>query len=98
MKTMTVYQARNYFSRALKEAEKDVVIVTRRGRPRDLGRRPRGLPPGAIGNILGHDPPRPEGEECIAREGEEAVPLDVFTPKEIFILVPQAGRGKKGVS
>ena len=33
MKTMTVYQARNYFSRALKEAEKDVVIVTRRGRP-----------------------------------------------------------------
>ena len=33
MKTMTVCQARNYFSRALKEAEKDVVIVTRRGRP-----------------------------------------------------------------
>ena len=33
MKTITIFEARNYFSRALKEAEKDVVIVTRRGKP-----------------------------------------------------------------
>lgn len=33
MKTMTVYEAKNHFSRALRVAAKDVVIVTRRGKP-----------------------------------------------------------------
>jgi prevent-host-death family protein len=33
MKTMTVFEARNNFSRTLDAAEKDVVIVTRNGRP-----------------------------------------------------------------
>lgn len=33
MKNMTVVDARNHFSRTLNEAENDVVIVTRRGKP-----------------------------------------------------------------
>jgi prevent-host-death family protein len=33
MKTKSVLEARNHFSRTLREAAKDVVIVTRRGRP-----------------------------------------------------------------
>jgi prevent-host-death family protein len=33
MRTMTVFEAKNQFSKALKEAENDVVIVTRRGKP-----------------------------------------------------------------
>jgi len=33
MKTMTVFEAKNQFSRALRIAEEDVVVVTRRGKP-----------------------------------------------------------------
>ena len=33
MKTMTVFEAKNQFSKALKQAEEDVVIVTRSGKP-----------------------------------------------------------------
>ncbi|PWU19048.1 MAG: hypothetical protein C5B48_14090 [Candidatus Rokuibacteriota bacterium] len=33
MKTMTVFEARNNFSRTLKAARRDVVVVTRHGRP-----------------------------------------------------------------
>ena len=33
MKTMKVFEARNYFSRALRLAAEDVVVVTRRGKP-----------------------------------------------------------------
>jgi prevent-host-death family protein len=33
MKTMTVFEARNHFARTLKAAKKDVIIVTRNGRP-----------------------------------------------------------------
>jgi len=33
MKTMTVFQARNHFSRTLDAAKDDVVVVTRNGRP-----------------------------------------------------------------
>jgi prevent-host-death family protein len=33
MKTMTVFEARNNFSQTLKAAERDVVVVTRNGRP-----------------------------------------------------------------
>jgi prevent-host-death family protein len=33
MKTMTVFEARNNFSRTLKAAARDVVVVTRNGRP-----------------------------------------------------------------
>ncbi len=33
MKTMTVFEAKNHFSRALRAAARDVVIVTRRGKP-----------------------------------------------------------------
>ena len=33
MKTMTVFEARNHFSRTLEAAKDDVVIVTRNGRP-----------------------------------------------------------------
>ena len=33
MKTMTVFEARNHFARTIKAAKKDVVIVTRNGRP-----------------------------------------------------------------
>ena len=33
MKTMTVFEARNHFARTLEAAKKDVVIVTRNGRP-----------------------------------------------------------------
>jgi prevent-host-death family protein len=33
MKTMTVFEAKNHFSRALRIAAKDVVVVTRRGKP-----------------------------------------------------------------
>ena len=33
MKTMTVFEAKNHFSRALRIAEEDVVVVTRRGKP-----------------------------------------------------------------
>jgi len=33
MKTMTVFEARNNFSRTLQAAKKDVVVVTRNGRP-----------------------------------------------------------------
>ena len=33
MKTMTVFEARNNFSRTLDAARKDVVVVTRNGRP-----------------------------------------------------------------
>ena len=33
MKTMTVFEARNHFSRTLDAAKDDVVIVTRNGRP-----------------------------------------------------------------
>lgn len=33
MKTMTVFEARNHFSRTLRAAERDVVVVTRRGKP-----------------------------------------------------------------
>ncbi len=33
MKTMTVFEARNHFSRTLEAAKEDVVIVTRNGRP-----------------------------------------------------------------
>jgi prevent-host-death family protein len=33
MKTMTVFEAKNHFSRALEIAEQDVVVVTRRGKP-----------------------------------------------------------------
>lgn len=33
MKTVTVFEAKNQFARVLKDAEKDVVIVTRRGKP-----------------------------------------------------------------
>ena len=33
MKTMTLFEARNHFSRTVREAKKDVVIVTRRGKP-----------------------------------------------------------------
>lgn len=33
MKTMTVFEARNNFSRTLDAAKKDVVIVTRNGKP-----------------------------------------------------------------
>ncbi|MBI4582937.1 MAG: type II toxin-antitoxin system prevent-host-death family antitoxin [Planctomycetes bacterium] len=46
MKTMTVFEAKNHFSRALQIAAEDVVVVTRHGKPvaaiqsiteRDLG-------------------------------------------------------------
>mgnify|MGYP001588511376 CR=1 FL=1 len=33
MKTVTVFEAKNQFSKTLKAAEKDVVIVTRNGKP-----------------------------------------------------------------
>lgn len=33
MKTMSIFEAKNQFSRTLNEAKKDVVIVTRRGKP-----------------------------------------------------------------
>ena len=33
MKTMTVFEARNNFSRTLEVAKRDVVVVTRNGRP-----------------------------------------------------------------
>jgi prevent-host-death family protein len=33
MKTMTVFEARNHFARTLEAAKKDVIIVTRNGRP-----------------------------------------------------------------
>ena len=33
MKTVTVFEAKNHFSRTLKAAEEDVVIVTRNGKP-----------------------------------------------------------------
>ena len=33
MKTMTVFEARNNFSRTLQAAKRDVVVVTRNGRP-----------------------------------------------------------------
>ncbi len=33
MKTMTVFEARNHFARTLEAAKKDVVIVTRNGKP-----------------------------------------------------------------
>ncbi len=33
MKTVTVFEAKNHFSKTLKQAKKDVVIVTRRGKP-----------------------------------------------------------------
>jgi len=33
MKTMTVFEAKNQFSRALQIAAEDVVVVTRRGKP-----------------------------------------------------------------
>jgi prevent-host-death family protein len=33
MKTMTLFEARNHFSKTVREAKKDVVIVTRRGKP-----------------------------------------------------------------
>ena len=33
MKTMTVFEARNNFSRTLDAARKDVVVVTRNGKP-----------------------------------------------------------------
>jgi len=33
MKTMTVFEAKNHFSRALRIAAEDVVVVTRRGKP-----------------------------------------------------------------
>jgi len=33
MKTMTVFEAKNQFSRALRIAARDVVVVTRRGKP-----------------------------------------------------------------
>ncbi len=33
MKTMTVFETRNNFSQTLKAAERDVVVVTRNGRP-----------------------------------------------------------------
>ena len=33
MKTVTVFEAKNHFSRILKESARDVVIVTRRGKP-----------------------------------------------------------------
>ena len=33
MKTMTVFEAKNHFSRALRIAVDDVVVVTRRGKP-----------------------------------------------------------------
>ena len=33
MKTMTVFEARNHFSRTLRAAERDVIVVTRRGKP-----------------------------------------------------------------
>ncbi len=33
MKTMTVFEARNHFSRTIRAAKTEVVIVTRRGRP-----------------------------------------------------------------
>ena len=33
MKTKTLFEARNHFSRTIEEARKDVVIVTRNGRP-----------------------------------------------------------------
>ena len=33
MKTVTVFEAKNQFSRTLQQATKDVVIITRRGKP-----------------------------------------------------------------
>jgi prevent-host-death family protein len=33
MKTMTVYEARNHFAKTIEAAKKDVIIVTRNGRP-----------------------------------------------------------------
>ena len=33
MRTMTVFEARNHFSRTLEAAKDDVIIVTRNGRP-----------------------------------------------------------------
>ena len=33
MKTMTVFEARNHFARTIEAAKKEVVIVTRNGRP-----------------------------------------------------------------
>ncbi len=33
MKTMTVFEAKNQFSRALRIAARDVVVITRRGKP-----------------------------------------------------------------
>ncbi len=33
MKTMTVFEAKNHFSRALQIAAEDVVVVTRHGKP-----------------------------------------------------------------
>jgi prevent-host-death family protein len=33
MKTMTVFEARNHFAKTLEAAKKDVIIVTRNGRP-----------------------------------------------------------------
>jgi prevent-host-death family protein len=33
MKTMTVFEARNHFAKAIEAAKQDVVIVTRNGRP-----------------------------------------------------------------
>ena len=38
MKTMTVFQARNNFLQTLKAADRDVVVVTRRGRSRPFRR------------------------------------------------------------
>jgi prevent-host-death family protein len=33
MKTMTVFEARNHFAKAIEAAKKDVIVVTRNGRP-----------------------------------------------------------------
>jgi prevent-host-death family protein len=33
MKTMTVFEARNHFAKTLEAAKKDLIIVTRNGRP-----------------------------------------------------------------
>lgn len=33
MKTVTIFEAKNHFSRVLEESKKDVIVVTRHGKP-----------------------------------------------------------------